>query len=499
MNFKYYASNNKLVEDSTENIKNELYNRIDHIANSFQGSEEDKQNIVQEMNSFKTLFNQFLIQKKLESEGNFLNWDKIQSLSPTMIKKYNTLPEINNTNIIELLNKLVVLKLNGGLGTTMGCKGAKSVIEVRDNKSFLDLIVEQLNNINTTYGTSVPLLLMNSFNTDKQTEKIVHRYQGSSVPIFTFTQSRFPRIRKEGFMPISESYTDKDIAWYPPGHGDVFEALDRCGLLNYLLSQGKEYIFISNVDNLGASVDLSILQYLESSCSEYIMELTNKTIADIKGGTLIDYDGVARLLEIAQVPSEHIEEFKSIKKFKIFNTNNLWINLKAIRRLLTQNAFSGMEVIVNPKVIDNTTVLQLERAAGSAIRFFNNSHGVVVPRSRFLPVKSTSDLLLIQSNLYSLINAFPSLSLSRPFGTIPVINLGNYFKSISEYEKRFRKIPDILELDHLTISGDVYFGENVTLKGTVVIVAPQNSRIDIPSGSILENKVISGSLTILDH
>ena len=76
------------------------------------------------------------------------------------------------------------------------------------------------------------------------------------------------------------------------------------------------------------SVDQQILQHMIDSQAEFIMEVTDKTKADVKGGTLIDYDGTIRLLEVAQVPNEHIEDFKSVRKFKIFNTNNLWINLK---------------------------------------------------------------------------------------------------------------------------------------------------------------------------
>ena len=80
--------------------------------------------------------------------------------------------------------------------------------------------------------------------------------------------------------------------------------------------------------NITDSVDEKIFQHMIESQAEFIMEVTDKTKADVKGGTLIDYDGVIRLLEVAQVPNEHIEDFKSVRKFKIFNTNNLWINLK---------------------------------------------------------------------------------------------------------------------------------------------------------------------------
>lgn len=87
------------------------------------------------------------------------------------------------------------------------------------------------------------------------------------------------------------------------------------------------------------------------------MELTDKTRADVKGGTLIQYDGKARLLEIAQVPRKHVDEFKSVKKFKIFNTNNLWVNLKAIDRVVSSGALHHMDVITNMKVLSHSRTL----------------------------------------------------------------------------------------------------------------------------------------------
>ncbi|KTG04761.1 hypothetical protein cypCar_00023721, partial [Cyprinus carpio] len=70
---------------------------------------------------------------------------------------------------------------------------------------------------------------------------------------------------------------------------------------------------------------------------------------------------------------------------------------------------------------------------------------------------------------------------------------------VQEYLTRFESIPDMLELDHLTVSGDVTFGKQVSLKGTVIIIANHGDRIDIPAGSMLENKIVSGNLRILDH
>ena len=128
-----------------------------------------------------------------------------------------------------------------------------------------------------------------------------------------------------------------------------------------------------------------------------------------------------------------------------------------------------LDIIVNPKTTDDgQAIIQLETAAGDAIKHFNNAHGVNVPRSRFLPVKSCSDLLLIKSDIYSLEHGQLVINENRMFGTTPVIKLGDHFKKIAQFQKRFKKIPKIIELDHLTVTGDVYFGRNVTLRGTVI-------------------------------
>jgi len=205
------------------------------------------------------------------------------------------------------------------------------------------------------------------------------------------------------------------------------------------------------------------------------------------------------LLEIAQVPKEHVDEFKSVNKFRIFNTNNLWVSLPAMKRVMEEKTLH-MEIIVNPKTLDNgVNVIQLEQAVGAAIKSFEGAIGVNVPRSRFLPVKMTSDLLAIMSNLYSLRQGTLVMNPKRSFQTAPLVKLGNHFKKVKEFLARFANIPDMLELDHLTVAGGVTFGRDVTLKGTVIIIANHGERIDIPMGAILENKIVSGNLRIMDH
>ncbi|KAL6993282.1 UTP--glucose-1-phosphate uridylyltransferase [Sarracenia purpurea var. burkii] len=433
-----------------------------------------------------------LVARYLSVEAQPIEWSKVLTPTDEVLIPYDSLaptPEALD-EIKKLLDKLVVLKLNGGLGTTMGCTGPKSVIEVRNGLTFLDLIVIQIETLNSKYGCNVPLLLMNSFNTHDDTQKIVEKYVKSNIEIHTFNQSQYPRLVVEEFLPLPcKGNTGKD-GWYPPGHGDVFPSLKNSGKLDSLLSQGKEYVFIANSDNLGAVVDLKILNHLFENKNEYCMEVTPKTLADVKGGTLISYEKQLQLLEIAQVPDANVKEFMSIEKFKIFNTNNLWVNLNAIKRLVEADALK-MEIIPNPKEVDGVKVLQLETAAGAAIKFFDNAIGINVPRSRFLPVKATSDLLLVQSDLYTLNGGFVTRNPARKNPANPSIELGPEFKKVANFSSRFKSIPSIIELDSLKVTGDVWFGAGIVLKGKVAITAKPGVKLEIPDGAVIENKEIN--------
>jgi UTP--glucose-1-phosphate uridylyltransferase len=482
---------------STSVAASQMRNALNNLADTVTDPEEKKL-FETEMDNFFALFRRYLNDK---AKGNTLDWDRIAPPAEGQVVDYS---ELANTESVGFLNKLAVLKLNGGLGTSMGCVGPKSVIEVRDGMSFLDLSVRQIEYLNRTYDVNVPLVLMNSFNTDDDTQNIIKKYEGHNIDILTFNQSRYPRVLKDSLLPAPKTFNSQISDWYPPGHGDVFESLYNSGILEKLISRGVEILFLSNADNLGAVVDLRILQHMVDTKAEYIMELTDKTKADVKGGTIIDYEGSVRLLEIAQVPKEHVNEFKSIKKFKYFNTNNIWLNLHAVKRIVENNELE-MEIIPNNKSIpadkkgeSDVSIVQLETAVGAAIRHFNNAHGVNVPRRRFLPVKTCSDLMLVKSDLYSLKHGQLQIDPSR-FGPAPLIKLGNDFKKVSDFQKRIGSIPKIIELDHLTITGAVNLGRGVVLKGTVIIVATEGSTIDIPPGSILENVVVQGSLRLLEH
>uniref|UniRef100_A0A3Q4GU04 UTP--glucose-1-phosphate uridylyltransferase n=1 Tax=Neolamprologus brichardi TaxID=32507 RepID=A0A3Q4GU04_NEOBR len=465
-----------------QQLESSMHDELEKLLDTTTGAEREVSK--KDFGGFKNLFHRFL-----QVKGPSVEWIKIQRPPEDSIQPYDKiaargLPD----NVANSLNKLVVVKLNGGLGTSMGCKGPKSLISVRNENTFLDLTVQQIEHLNKTYNTDVPLVLMNSFNTDEDTKKILQKYTHHRVKIHTFNQSRYPRINKESLLPVSTNLrmTGQNAeGWYPPGHGDIYASFYNSGLLDQLIEQGKEYIFVSNIDNLGATVDLHILHHLVSQPNgkrcEFVMEVTDKTRADVKENTKIQQKKNCTYSSL--IAHVWVCVFDQLQK------SLLW-SLTAVRR----------KDLRNLSTLDGgQNVIQLETAVGAAIKCFDNALGINVPRSRFLPVKTTSDLLLVMSNLYSLDAGSLNMSPKREFPTTPHVKLGSSFTKVQEYLIRFESIPDMLELDHLTVSGDVTFGKNVSLKGTVIIIANHGDRIDIPAGSMLENKIVSGNLRILDH
>jgi UTP--glucose-1-phosphate uridylyltransferase len=439
----------------------------------------------QKAETFLQLLKRYYFQK----EQPYLDWQQVESPDETAFAHYNTLKDCPSTDTQKLLNKLVVCKLNGGLGTSMGCIGPKSAIEVRNEKTFLDLIVAQVQTMNTSYDVNIPLILMNSVNTHDDTSRIIEKYL-KDTNILTFEQNSCLRIRQDTLHPVSQKDYGQQ-AMYPPGHGDFFNSFQSSGLLDQLLTEGKEYIFVSNVDNLGATIDTKILTYLENNEIPFLMEVTPKTIADVKGGTLVKMNGKTRLLEIAQVPKEYTRDFMNVRKFRVFNTNNMWINLKALKKRLEKPM--ELDLIVNQKQLDNVPVIQLETAMGSAINCFEHSKAVIVNRNRFLPVKTTNDLLLVQSNLFKLDKGNIFRNPDRHFDQLPIIKLGRQFKTVEQYQKRFASIPDMIDLHSLTILGDVYLEKNITLAGNVIINC-ESKELHIPERSYLSDQFLTGNI-----
>lgn len=304
----------------------------------------------------------------LSQETGKIPWNEITPVNADNITQLEDLPATSAPR-----SRVAVLKLNGGLGTSMGCTGPKSLVEIKPGVTFMDVILDQCQELK--------LVLMNSYFTDAETKASL------SVPVDSFEQDRFPRLNLDG----SEFQAKTPLnSWNPPGHGNVYSALVSSGMADQLLAEGIDYVFISNVDNLAATVDDRILNYVIEKKLDFLMEVTPKTKADVKGGALIRRDGVRTLLERAQVEANHLKDFEDIHTFSLFNTNSLWVSIRAIKETTIE-----LPPIFNHKTIEGTEIVQLETAMGAAISCFKKSESIVVPRDRFRPVKTQADLKLI--------------------------------------------------------------------------------------------------------
>ena len=387
------------------------------------------------------------------------------------------------------LSQTVLLQLNGGLGTSMGLDKAKSLLIVKDGLSFLDIIALQ-----ALHG-NVPLVLMNSFSTRKDTLSTLQRYPGlwNNIPL-DFVQHRFPKISQADLSPATWP-ANKDLEWYPPGHGDIYPALLTSGILDTLLEAGYRYAFVSNADNLGAVIEPAILGYLVENHLPFMMEAADRTVADCKGGHVGRLlNGQLILRESTQCPAEEMADFQDIERHRYFNTNNLWLDLTALKdRLEARGYILGLPMIVNRKTVDprdgaSTPVYQLETAMGSAIEVFPGARSIRVPRSRFAPVKTTDDLLAVRSDAYVLTDEYRvAPNPARKLGQLAVSLDPRYYRLIDWMEQRFPYgPPHLLECERLSVKGDICFGRDVVLKGAVELVNDTGRQLRIEDGALIE-------------
>lgn len=378
----------------------------------------------------------------------------------------------------ELLAQSVLIKLNGGLGTSMGLQKAKSLLEIKPGVTFLDLIVRQVQSLRSAAGYPVNLLLMNSFSTADDTMEHLSRYTegGFAAPDkVQMLQNRVPKLRTDTLEPVSYP-ANPELEWCPPGHGDIYPALVGSGWLDKLLAAGVKYAFVSNSDNLGAQMDTRFLRWFAESGAPFVMEVTRRTEADKKGGHLATraVDGQPILREIAQCPDADLPEFQNIDKHRFFNTNNLWIRLDALRDSLTANGgVLPLPVICNTKTVDprdgeSTKVYQLETAMGAAIQCFPGARAVNVPRSRFFPVKTSGDLLLLRSDAVE-INEAGLMSLAPECaGVAPIVQLdGKLYKLVDSLDSL--GVPSLKNVKKLVVSKAHTFAPGEPLSGEVTI------------------------------
>jgi UTP--glucose-1-phosphate uridylyltransferase len=388
-----------------------------------------------------------------------------------------------------VLDAAVVVKLNGGLGTSMGMTKAKSLIEAKDGLTFLDVVVGQVVGLRERFGARVPLVLMNSFATREDSLAALARHPeiAADVPP-DFLQNKVPKIAADDLQPASWP-REPSLEWAPPGHGDLYTALVTSGMLETLLDHGYRYAFVSNSDNLGAVLEPRILSWVAREEIPFVMEVARRTEADRKGGHLARRrdDGLV-LRETAQTPDEDLEKLQDVGRHRYVNTNNLWVDLEALRTTLdARDGVLGLPIIVNRKTVDpsdssSPAVVQLETAMGAAVGVFDGARALHVPRRRFAPVKTTNDLLALRSDAYVL-GEDHRVELAPEREDPPVIDLDpDFYKLIGGFEQRFPSgAPSLVECERLAVAGDVTFGRGVVVRGAVAVEGPA----EVPDGAIL--------------
>ena len=386
-----------------------------------------------------------------------------------------------------------VVKLNGGLGTSMGMDRAKSLLEVRPGRTFLDIIAEQVLALRAEYGVPLPVVFMNSFRTSQDTLKALAAHPGletEGLPL-DFLQNREPKLRSDDLTPVSWP-ADPGLEWCPPGHGDIYTALDASGLLRTLLDNGYRYLFVSNADNLGARPDPRLAAWFAAAGIPFAAEFCPRTSADRKGGHLARRraDGQLVLRESAQTRPEDEGAFGDVNRHRFFNTNNLWLDLPALDAVLQANdGVLGLPIIRNVKTVDpadpsSPEVIQIETAMGAAIGVFAGAGAIEVDRSRFLPVKATSDLLVLRSDAYELVDG-AQVRLVPPRSAAPLVELDKPYKLVNDFDARFPGgVPSLARCARLTVNGDWTFGRDVTVVG-VATVSADGSPGTIPDGALL--------------
>lgn len=389
------------------------------------------------------------------------------------------------------LRGTAVIKLNGGLGTSMGMDRAKSLLCVRKGLNFLDIIARQVLHLREEHGATLPLLFMNSFRTSADTMAALARYEDlpvAGLPL-EFLQNKEPKLLAKDLSPVSWP-ADPDLEWCPPGHGDIYTALRGTGLLEQLVEAGYDRVFVSNSDNLGAVPDPKVAGWFAGSGAPFAIEAVRRTPSDRKGGHFArrKSDGRIILRETAQTLDEDKDALADLERHKYCSTNNLWFDLRAMKEALdVRDGILGLPLIRNEKNVDpsdpsSPKVVQVETAMGAAVEVFEDSALIEVGRDRFVPVKTTNDLLVLRSDVYTIGQDFV---LDQQATTIPFVDLdGQHYKVVAEFDKRFPEgAPSMKEATSLTVNGDFTFGGRVQVKGEVELTSESAERI--PAETVL--------------
>ncbi len=293
--------------------------------------------------------------------------------------------------------KIAVLVLNGGMATRFG-GGAKGVVPVCDGHprtSFLAIKLAEVHRRASELDASIAVVLMHSFATEAAS--VAHVDMLDWVGLRTddrlwFSQSIMPRVLPDGTpltsLPEAAAFDDATV-YAAPGHGDTLARLRGSGMLARLRGRGVEHILLSNVDNVGASLDPAVLgAHLESAGSGNAVSVeVVRRVAGDAGGCVADLPGGRpAIIEGFRLPAG-----VDLTDYPHFNTNTLWLVASAVDRNFDLSWFAVRKKIPWPGGGERE-VVQFEQLVGQVTEFAPTTFLDVDRDTRFLPIKTRADL-----------------------------------------------------------------------------------------------------------
>jgi UTP--glucose-1-phosphate uridylyltransferase len=308
-------------------------------------------------------------------------------------------------------------------------------------------------------------------------------------------QNKEPKITVDERRP-GRVADEPDLEWCPPGHGDVYTALQTSGTLEALLDAGYEYAFLSNSDNLGAVLDPRVLSWFAAEGLPFVMEVCEKTPADRKGGhpAVLKETGLLVLRETAQTPEEDLEKFGDIDTWKYFNTNNLWVNLRALAKVLDDNdGVLGLPMIVNKKTgrpgrqVDARGLPARDRdgRGGRRLRGREDAERAAAAVRAGQDHERSARAALRRLRAH---RRLPRRAVTRPADGLPLVELdSDHFKLLRDFDARFPAgPPSLVGAKKLAVEGDVKFGRDVVVRGEASVSNDGDEQLVVDDGAVLE-------------
>lgn len=308
-------------------------------------------------------------------------------LSAPEPKDISTLPESGpERERLEEIGKLALTEgqvalvvLAGGMATRMGGV-VKALVEALPGKTFLDLRLREIDALERIYGVAPPLWLMTSHSTEAPIREALGAHvDGERIGVF----SQFLSLR---LTPEGDLFLDADgrPSEHAPGHGDLPEALKKSGLLGRFLDRGGRVVMMTNLDNVGGTLDPAIIGWHLSHGQPVTSEVVDK-LADDRGGIPVRLDGKPVVLEEFRIPKSF-----DPASVRVFNTNVFHFDARALHDLDMPWTFFRVT-----KKVDDKPVIQFERLVNEVTSHLPTRY-LRVPRSgvdaRFLPVKDNEEL-----------------------------------------------------------------------------------------------------------